>query len=185
MKQKFLKWGTMALAATVLLASCKKDKGEDHEEEVITTVTVAFVPIGGGSPLTFEFNDPDGPGGIAPTTDDIVLAANTAYNVSVVFRNDIAGEDVTAEIVAEGAAHRVYYTPSAGSNITVSGLNTDANGLPLGVTNVWTTTAAADGQVTLTLRHYGGNPPNKAADDPVNSPKSSTDAEVVFQTSVQ
>jgi hypothetical protein len=185
MKKQFLTWSTMMLLATTIMTGCEKDKGEDHGEEVITTVTLTFTPAGGGAPLVFEFNDPDGPGGTAPTTDDIQLVANTTYNVAATFRNDIAGEDITAEIVAEADAHRVYYTVGGGSNITVSNLNNDGNGVTLGTSGTWTTTAAANGQVTVTLRHYGGNPPNKAAADPVNSPKSSTDVEVVFATEVQ
>ena len=185
MKQTFLKWGAWAFAVVVVFAGCKKEKGEHNEEEVITTVALSFTPAGGGSVLEFEFNDPDGPGGLAPTADDIVLDANTTYDVTIAFRNDIAGEDITEEIEEEAEAHRIYYTAAAGSNISFSNLNNDGNGAPLGTSSTWTTTAAADGQVTITLRHYGSNPPDKQGPDPVNSPKSSTDAEVVFQTSVQ
>jgi hypothetical protein len=67
----------------------------------------------------------------------------------------------------------------------VSNLNNDGNGVPLGITSTWTTTAVATGTINVTLRHYPGNPPNKAANDPVNSPKSSTDIEVSFNTRIQ
>jgi hypothetical protein len=184
MKPEFLKWSLIALLSATVITGCEKDKGEDNEEEVITTVELTFTPTGGGTALVFTFNDPDGPGGMAPTTDDIVLSANTTYNVSAAFRNDIAGEDITEEIEAEDDAHRIYYTVGAGSNITVSNLNNDGNGVPLGTTSTWTTGNAANGQVTVTLRHYGATPPNKEAADPVNSSKSSTDVEVVFATEV-
>jgi predicted secreted protein len=93
--------------------------------------------------------------------------------------------DITTEIAAEAASHRFYYEPSAGSNITVNNLNNDAAGVPLGITSTWTTTAAATGTMKITLRHYPGNPPNKATADLVNSSKSSTDIEVTFDTRVQ
>src|SRR5690606_29138463 len=107
---EFLKWSLIALLSATVITGCEKDKGEENEEEVITTVELTFTPSGGGTALVFTFNDPDGPGGMAPTTDDIVLSANTTYNVSAAFRNDIAGEDITEEIEEEDDAHRIYYT---------------------------------------------------------------------------
>jgi hypothetical protein len=187
MKTQFLKFSFLLLGSVLLLSSCKKDKDEENEEEVITTMELTFTPVAGGASSTFTFDDPDGPGGNPPTTQEIVLAANTAYNVSIQLLNKTATpvQNITAEVAAEGASHRIYYTPSAGSNITVTNLNTDAAGLPLGLTSTWTTTTAATGTVKITLRHYPGNPPNKAADDLVNSTKSSTDIEVDFNSRVQ
>ena len=185
MKHVFLKWGSICMIGAVLLVGCKKDKGESNEEEVITTLELTFTPAAGGTPLVYNFVDPDGPGGVDPTVDDIVLNANTTYNVSAAFLNELAGEDITEEINAESDAHRVYYTVAGGSNITVSNLNNDPNGVPLGITSTWATGAAANGQVTITLRHYPAIPPNKEAADLVNSPKSGTDIEVTFDTQVQ
>jgi hypothetical protein len=171
-----------------MLSSCKKDTGEEeNEEEVVTTLQLSFVPVGGGTSLTYKFDDPDGPGGTNPTTDQIVLAMNTTYNVTVQLLNKTANpvEDITTEVAAEAEAHRFYYEPSSGSNVAVSNMNNDADGVPVGITSTWTTGAAATGTMKVTLRHYPGNPPNKAADDPVSSSKSSTDVEVDFSTRVQ
>jgi hypothetical protein len=84
----------------------------------------------------------------------------------------------------ENTAHRFYYEPGAGSNITVSNLDNDDDGMPLGITSTWTTGAAATGSIKVTLRHYPGTPPDKQAVDPVNSPKSGTDVEVTFVTDI-
>ncbi|MGV3657714.1 MAG: hypothetical protein ACO1NX_07160, partial [Chitinophagaceae bacterium] len=126
-------------------------------------------------------------GGANPVQDAIVLAANKTYNVSLQLldKTKTPAANITTEVEEEGDAHRIYYEPSAGSNITVSGLNNDADGVPLGTTSTWTTGAAAAGTVKVTLRHYGGNPPGKQAADPVNSNKSATDIEVTFVTTVQ
>lgn len=185
MKQQLLKFSFLLLMSSVLFSSCKKDKDEENEEEIITTMQLTFV--GGGTTRTFTFDDPDGPGGANPTTDQIVLAVNTTYAVSVQFLNKTVNpvENITSEIAAEAASHRVYYTVSPGSNITINNFNNDAAGIPLGLTSTWTTGATANGTVNITLRHYPGNPPNKAADDPVNSTKSSTDMEATFTTRVQ
>jgi hypothetical protein len=94
-------------------------------------------------------------------------------------------DDITLEVEAESDAHRFYYAPTAGSNITITGLNNDPNGVPVGISSVWTTGAAATGKVTVTLRHFPGTPPGKETSDPVDSPKSSTDVEVVFDSKIQ
>lgn len=189
MKKQLLKFSFLLFGASaLLLSSCeKKVDGEENEQEVITTMQLTFVPVGGGATLLYKFDDPDGPGGGAPTTDQITLSANKTYNVTLQLLNKTVNPplDITVEVASEAQAHRFYYEASAGSNITVSGLNTDGAGVPLGITSVWTTGAAATGTVKVTLRHYAGTPPNKATADLVNDSKSSTDVEVVFNTRVQ
>ena len=189
MMKQFSKWSFLLLGATTLmLTACEKENGvEENEEEVITTLQLSFAPVGGGTTTVYKFEDLDGPGGTNPTIDPIVLAPNKTYNVSLQLLNKSVtpAEDITIEVAEESTSHRFYYTPSAGSNITVGNLNNDADGNPLGVTSTWTTTAAANGTVRVTLRHYPGNPPNKEAADPLNSSKSSTDIEVEFNTRVQ
>jgi hypothetical protein len=186
MKIKKNNFMVFAIVVIALFTSCKKDKVEENNEEVITTLKVKLVPVGGGSPLEFMYDDPDGPGGNAPTKQTIALQANKTYTVSLEVLNKTTNPvtDVTADIVAEANAHRFYYTPAAGSNITVNNLNNDGNGVALGTTSNWVTTATATGKIVVTLRHYAGNPPDKAAADLVNSSKSSTDIEVEFNTTI-
>lgn len=188
-KKDLLKFSFLFLGASALLfSSCKKDKAEEeNEEEVITTLQLTFVPVGGGTTVTYKYDDADGPGGANPTKDEIVLQPNKNYNVAVQLLNKTVNpaEDITAEVAAEADAHRFYYEPSGASNITVSNLDNDGNGVPVGINSTWTTGAAATGTIKVTLRHYAGNPPNKAAGDPVNSGKSATDIEVEFATRLQ
>jgi hypothetical protein len=188
MKARLLQLALGIVVSASLFTSCKKDAVEEtNDEELITTMKLTFVPVGGGSALTYQFKDTDGPGGAAPIQQEIELAPSRAYNVTLQLLNETKtpAEDITLEVAAEANAHRFYYEPAAGSNITVSGLNNDGNGVPLGITSVWTTGANATGKLKVTLRHYAGTPPNKAAADPVNSPKSSTDIEVEFNTRIQ
>lgn len=178
MKKQVLKFSLLLFGASMLmLSSCKKDDDEENEEEVITTMQLTFVPVGGGTTVTYKFDDPDGPGGGSPTIDEIVLAPNKAYNVTLQLLNKTVtpAEDITLEVAAESQAHRFYYEVQGGLNLTISNLNNDANGVHLGITSTWTTGAASTGKANVTLRHYPGNPPNKAASDPLDSPKSSTD----------
>ena len=92
-------------------------------------------------------------------------------------------EEIHEEIEEESASHRFYFEPSAASNITINGFDVDGNGVPLGLTSVWTTGSTGTGTVKITLRHYEDR--GKETSDPVNSSKSSTDAEVTFNTIIE
>lgn len=189
MKRRLTRIALAIFMVGSLLTACKKhsEEPEENEEEVITTMKLTFAPVGGGNTVTYQFKDADGPGGAAPVQEEIVLAPSKTYNVTVQLLNETESpaEDITDEVKDESDAHRFYYQPSAGSNITVSNLDNDGNGIPLGINSTWTTGAAANGTIIVTLRHYGGNPPGKAASDLVNSTKSSTDIEVTFTTRIQ
>ena len=187
MKKNILRMSLVLVTAAMLLNACKKDKpGESNDEEVITTMNLRFTPVGGGSSFTYTFDDPDGPGGGAPTKSVITLNPSVTYNVQVTLLNKTVDpvEDITTEIIAEATSHRFYYEPSTSSAFLVNNLNNDANGVALGTTSQWTTGTTGLGTIKVTLRHYPGNPPNKEAADPVNSPKSDTDIEVTFNTAI-
>lgn len=187
MKQKLTRALLAMILTSTLFTACKKDTIEENDNEVITTMKLTFVPVGGGSSQTFQFRDADGPGGAAPTQDQIILAPSKTYNVTIQLLNETVSppDDITLEVEAESDAHRFYYAPTAGSNITITGLNNDPNGVPVGITSTWTTGAVATGKVTVTLRHFPGTPPGKETSDPVDSPKSTTDVEVVFDSKIQ
>jgi hypothetical protein len=187
MKKQFLHLSVMALLTATVFTACEKDKGESNQEEVITTLQLTFTPQDGSTPLVYKFEDADGPGGAAPVIDQIVLAPSKSYDVALQLFNKTANpaEEITEEVEEESDAHRFYFTPAAGSNITVAGLDKDGNGVDLGLNSVWTTGTAATGSIKITLRHYPSEPPNKAAGDPVDSQKSGTDIEASFATKIQ
>ena len=186
MKKNMMQLSFAALLVSSVFAGCKKEKGETNEEEVITTMILRLTPAGSSTALVYEFADPDGPGGATPVADDIDLDPNTTYTASVQLLNETATpiEDITLEVEEESQAHRFYYQPT-GANLTVSGLNNDANGVPLGTSSSWVTGAAGTGQVKITLRHYPAEPPNKEVNDQVDSPKSGTDVEATFNVIVR
>ena len=137
MKTHFLKYGTLLVIVPMLFfISCKKDAiGEDNAEEVITTMQLTFTPQNGGTTVSYKFDDSDGPGGNNPVKDQIVLSAGVTYDVVLQLLNKTTDpvEDVTLEVAKEGEAHRFYYDPSAISNLTITNLNNDETGLPLGI----------------------------------------------------
>lgn len=171
-------------AIGLLITSCKKDKAEENDNEVITTVELHLTPAG-GSMLTYKWEDMDGPGGANPIIDAVTLAPNKVYNTEIfVYDKTKTPINVTSdEIRNEAIDHRFYFEPSAGSNITVAGLDNDPNGIALGLKSVWTTGAIASGTIKITLRHYENG--GKATADLVNDTKSSTDAETSFTTKIQ
>ena len=177
----------LVIANTVFLTACKKfEPGENNEEEVITTLNLYFTPVTGGPALIYGFDDADGPGGNVPVQSEIVLSANTQYDVKIELLNKTVSpaDTITNEVSEEAEAHRFYYTSSAGNNITVTNFDSDANGSPLGINSLWETDNASTGTMTITLRHYPGTPPDKQTADPVNSPKSSTDINIIFSTKI-
>ena len=180
---KHMKLFAVVMLSGLILAGCKKkNTGEENEEELITTVKLTLTPAGGGSALVYSWKDADGVGGNAPVIQTITLAPSKIYNCSVQFLNESVtpAEDITPEVVNEGTDHQVYYAVSGGANLTVSGLNTDAGGLPLGTTASFTTAAASTGSLKITLKHKPGV---KAAGDLVT--KGETDVEVDMPVVIQ
>ena len=183
----------IALAITTILTACSNDNQATpvNEEELITTITAVFTPEGGGSAVTLNSRDLDGDG---PNAPEITLsgpfAQNTTYNGIVAFTNESVNpaEDITAEIVAEAEDHQIFYqtTGSLPDFIySTTAENVDANGKPIGLETVFTTTTAATGVLKISLIHL----PNKtaagvAAGDPTNA-GGNTDATEEFTVRVE
>ena len=148
------------------LGACKDvkdDQDRDNDNELITTVVLAFTPTGGGSDLVFEWADPEADG--SPVIDDIVLSDADDYTLTVSFLNELEepAEDITAEVADESDQHQVFFTgsgvegPATGANAAAplehAYADTDANGLPIGLDNDIVTRAVGTGELTVTLRH--------------------------------
>jgi hypothetical protein len=170
----------------IFFSGCKKDPVVDpNENELITTVRISLLDKTGGSttPLIFEFKDLDGEGGVAPSKfDEILLTKGKTYDCSLTVLNESVSpaDDITKEILAEAVDHQFYYSASDGL-VTVSNLNTDSKGLPVGTTATWTTgTLSGSGTFRLTLKHKPGI---KAAGDLVTV--GDTDIALDFKLKVQ
>jgi hypothetical protein len=182
-------------------AGCGDEGGSENTEEVITTVVLNFeAPV--GPTITATWNDPDGDGGAGPTIDPINLTAGT-YTMTVEFQNRLANpqEDITAEVSDESDAHLVLVTGTAvvgpATNNATGPLmhsygDTDANSLPIGLTNT-VVARAGTGQLTVTLRHMPPEePPVKGANTVMevktgglDSIGGSTDVQVNYNVTVQ
>ena len=149
-----------------LSAACNdvnNHNGGDNEGEVITTVALSFTPQGGGDALEFTWSDPENDG--SPVIDDIVLSDANDYDVTVSFLNELVSpaEDITVEVADESDQHQVFLTgdgvegPATGDNagavVTHAYADEDANGLPVGLANAFTTAAVGSASLIVTLRH--------------------------------
>lgn len=193
-KSKKFKFYALALVTALTFSSCSNDEDNPeppvNEEELITTVTAIYTPVGGGTAITLQYKDLDGVGANAPViTVSSAFAKNKTYNGVVTFKNELANpaQDITPEIVEEGVDHQLFYQTTGTLNAFTYGTassNFDKNGKPVGLQSVFTTTEVASGNLTITLRHE----PNKSGADVANgditNAKGSTDAEVSFPISV-
>jgi hypothetical protein len=176
----------VSLFAFVLVGvlSCKKNTTADpNEEELITTVRVKLTDKSGGATTIFEFKDPDGEGGAAPTKfDEILLTKGKVYDCTLEILNESVSpaDNITTEIIAEANDHQFYYTATDGL-VAVSNLNNDSKGLPLGVTSTWTAAnLTGSGTINITLKHKPGV---KAAGDAVSVGE--TDISLDFKLKIQ
>ncbi len=177
------------LMSLVMFMGCSdgvENPSASNEEELITTVTLTFTPIQGGSgPVSASWKDLDGPGGNPPApVEDILLENGSFYALTVDFLNESQTPhvDITVEIRAEGVDHQIFYTGSAfGSGLIQHQYDDqDVNGNPLGLINQVTTQIAGSGTFTVTLKHHPGIKSSSTGLGDGN-----TDVEVTFDLDIQ
>ena len=187
------KFFCLVLITALTFTSCTKDDVTPepvNEDELITTVTATYTPVGGGTAVTFQYKDLDGEGANAPVIDvSGNFERNKTYNGVVTFKNELANpaEDITAEVIEEGDEHQVFYQKTGTLNAFTYGTassNFDKNGKPLGLQSVFTTTGAANGTLKITLRHEPNKSAANVASGDITNAGGSTDAEVTFTISV-
>lgn len=171
----------------VMMTSCSDDDPIiENEEELITTVIYRMSPVGGGSDVEFQFSDPDGDGGEAPTISSEALAANTAYTGSLIFLDESGEEteDITEEIEEEDEEHQVFYVVT-GNSLQISYNDMDEDGNPIGLSTTVNATDSGTGNLTIILRHEPIKTNSGVADgDPTNA-EGETDIEVTFNYTVE
>lgn len=168
----------LTLAALALVfAACKKEKNEEPTEnanEEITTLTLTFVNNSNSADVvTAVWKDLDGPGGTAPVITPITLKKNTTYTLATTLLDERMNPaaDVTAEIEEEGDEHRVFHlffsAPGAAvadsltSVATVTPLDVDSNGLPVGLNATVAVNGAFTGYLRCVVRHQPGSKDGK------------------------
>lgn len=190
----------IALGSVFVLASCDDDDPEKEDvPELITKATLTFTPVGSaGAVVTATATDPDGEGVNDLTVDGpINLAAGTTYVLTLELINELADPNdeeynITEEVEEEGDEHMFFFAwtgdvfadPTGNGNIDnradeVNYEDEDENGLPLGLTTRWTTSAASSGTFRVVLKHQ---PDLKTTTSDANTGE--TDLDVTFVISV-
>lgn len=143
----------------------------DDNHGLATTMVLHFTPEGGGDTLSFSWSDPNNDAN--PVIDTIYLPDATdhnhhdalTYTLDIEILNELEDpiEDVTVDIEDQADQHQFFFTGSAvqsdatGNNpdaiIAQSYADTDANGLPVGLTSTIDTLAWGSGELTISLRH--------------------------------
>ncbi|GAA3625927.1 type 1 periplasmic binding fold superfamily protein [Flavivirga jejuensis] len=189
---KILKKITILLFISALIFnSCSSNDDNPElviEEEVITTVTVTLTPEAGGTDIVLESVDLDGDGPDAPVVSvSGNLDANTTYNGSIVLLNETESpaENITEEIEELDEEHQFFYSTTSGI-ATFEYNDTDANGNPIGLDFLLTTsTSAASGTITIILRHLPNKDGENVSDGDITNAGGETDVSVTFSVSVQ
>lgn len=179
---------TLLAVFAIGFSSCSDDDDAPapiNEEEVITTMNVMLNDGTSTKMLTITDDDGDGPNDPVITTDN--LDANTTYQGTVEFLNELESpvEDITAEVAEEDEEHQVFYVPSSSLDITVEYNDQDANGNPVGLDFTLTTGDASGGTLTVSLIHEGDKNATGVSDgDPTNA-GGETDIQAAFPISIQ
>lgn len=166
----------------IALFSCSDDDDVQpvNEEETITTVTVELTS--GADVVTLTYFDADGDGPGEATITGGTLMAGTTYSGEVTFLNELEdpAENITAEVREEDEEHQLFYSFADSSIATVTNLDTDDEGNPLGLTFDLTTLAAGTTDMNVVLVHEPTKPNTGVADA-----GGETDIEVSFPITVQ
>jgi hypothetical protein len=180
----------LSLAVVTLLPSCSDDDSAPqivNEEEVITTVTATFTPVGGGNTVTLMSRDLDGDGPDAPVvTVSGPFTTNKTYNGTVTFLNELQNPagNITEEIEEEGVEHQLFFL-QAGTLGTFAYADEDANGHPVGLGFTYNSAAApATATLSIVLRHEPNKSASGVANGDITNAGGATDALVNFPVSV-
>ena len=166
--------GFLAIVLLGLITSCSnEDPVKQDVPEFISSVKLIFVPVGVGGVITATATDPDGLGSAdIEVTGPIQLAKNVSYTLTFEILNNLASPsdpeyDIDSEIEKEGDEHQFFFAwtnnvfsnPTGNGNIDnrsdlVNYNDEDVNGLPIGLSTVWTATeVTSTGKFSLLLKH--------------------------------
>lgn len=161
----------------LLFISCGNDDPPplEEEEEVITEVNLTFTS-NSGEMILATAKDPDGEGPQnIEIVDEINLSPNSEYTLSISLLNTIANENITDEVRDEGQEHQFFFSwnegiftsPVGNGNIDnpldpINYIDSDINGLPIGLLTSWSTGEMSSGTMRVLLKHQPGSKNNSS-----------------------
>ena len=179
---------TICCASLLLLVACDNDDepkvSDEHEEELITTVTLNLSKEGSNETQSFNWKNTKGAGEPdAQSRDRITLDANASYTLSVQLFNEsiTPKEELTEEIKKENDEHLFVFLPSDGLNLSYTSSDKDSNDKPVGLSGNLATMSASSGNLRIVLRH---EPTSKETPTDLSSVGGSTDVDISFEVSI-
>jgi hypothetical protein len=169
--------GILFISFLFSLASCRKDIEpplEENEVEEFTYIEFLFTNTADASDVRKAiWIDADGFGPGEPVvTQNPVLAPNTTYELTFVMENRLVSPafNLLGEIEDEKDEHQIFFeftagfftSPTGSGNIqdrngAINYLDTDNNGLPIGLRTLWTTgDNLTNGTMRILLGHQPG-----------------------------
>lgn len=180
---KTMKYLPVLFTTTLLFFSCSNDDDVTpvNEEEVITTLNIALTPMGGGTPISFSYQDLDADGPNPPVVSAPNLEGNTTYNATIKVLNEAENptEDITIEVEQENDEHQFIFE-IGGSVASATATDQDGNGNPVGLSFDLVTNTAGAGSLTVTLRHE----PTKPNDGTLTGAGGETDIKADFNFTI-
>lgn len=161
----------MLLLGIMTLSGCKKDDPKpDDENELITTVKLFFKKDGEPDKI-FTWRSLSG----SPTVDTIRLEDGSVYDLQIRFLDESKTpvKDITEEVAEEDEEHQIFYISNPGTLFTLTYLDVDANGLPVGISMGAITGDSGSGTLRVVLKHAPGEKDG-------NISTGSTDADITF-----
>lgn len=149
-------------ALSFAFASCESDDPvPENEGELITDVTLTFQELDGdnlvGTPFSAKASDPEGiEVGGTPTIETVTVNKGKSYRMTITVANSIAGEDITAEILAEADEHQFYFLGTAFTSNVLTIAYDDPSGELIGLQNKLTVSSAPgtnNSEFRVLLRH--------------------------------
>jgi hypothetical protein len=152
----------IAVAATALYACSNEEAtpNPQNDAEVLTTLQAIFTETGTTKSDTFTFRSADGAVfGRKAKFDTIRLGAGKDYSLSLLVLDESkqAIENITEEIVKEGAEHQFFFTSSPTELLLTdyTTANKDSFNLPIGniIGKISTKSTVGSGTYTIELVH--------------------------------
>ncbi len=171
----------------LVLSSCDNDDPDiPNEEEVITTLVYTLASSDGSDVVELRFEDLDGEGGDAPVVTNGTLQANTTYSgvLTLLNEQEEPAENITEEIEEEDEEHQFFFESTV-SGLSVAYNDADADGFPIGLSSVLTTGDAADGVLSITLKHDPVKDASGVSDGDITNSAGEIDIEVDFNITVE
>jgi hypothetical protein len=152
------KWAFGAIALSLFsLTGC--DKHDHTSEENITRVELKLNGTGFSQTVVALETNGDG---IWDSIGEVTIPAGADPILCEVFVYDETQTptlNLTAEIIEESAEHLFTYQVT-GANLTITPLDTDSNGAPLGRNTNWVPGTASNGTIQVKLYHEPSNKSN-------------------------